>query len=184
MQMLPVTQMRVIIYLIAMASPMRVLAGDCLGPMCGGVENRSPWPMHWAQFIGSTPGICRIWNGGSGPSESPDTQNCFTGVLHYGEDKGGWNTGIDIDGFTFLDKAYRVKFKNENVEKPVQAGSWTKIATTQWASCLEELGQPKCYIFQHLLLQPWSKSTEDLGDRAHIPSEHDMYEELRLQEEF
>ena len=129
---------------------MSVMGSGCTLPPCGRVNNGSPYRLKWADFGGGCD-FCQVYNWhGSDDSEKKNSvrRPCTQDWVNPGQDKGGyWNDGIDVDGFCFHDRGYKIVWE-DGLHQDIPAGVWTKIGSGQTASCrsIEGTGTPVCSI--------------------------------------
>ena len=134
---------------------MSVMGSGCTTPPCGRVNNGSPYPLKWADLRGGS-NFCQVYNWhGSDDSETENSvrRHCKQDWVNAGQDKGGyWNDGIDVDGFCYHDRGYKIQWE-DGVHLDIAAGVWTKIRSDETASC-EDIngdGTPECYIARDFL---------------------------------
>lgn len=127
-----------------------VLGSSCRTFPCGRVNNGSPYRLKWADLERGSD-RCQVynWHGGKG-GETWDSVNrpCKQGWVNAGDDKGGYfNDRIDVDGFCYHDRQYKIQWGNGR-RYTIPAGVWTKIASSQTALCKDVNGDgtPECYI--------------------------------------
>ncbi|KAJ9644149.1 hypothetical protein H2201_008797 [Coniosporium apollinis] len=123
-----------------------VLAAGCILPPCGEVYNNSPWTMKWADFSGGKD-YCDVYNWNGGEGQSFAHKKCTQNWLAAGGHKGGWSHDrIDVDGFCFHDRSYRIRYL-DGLSFTLEKGIWTKISSAQTAYCSKAVdGKPSCAI--------------------------------------
>ncbi|KAH7061720.1 hypothetical protein BKA63DRAFT_559217 [Paraphoma chrysanthemicola] len=136
--------------IILLPSVTQVLA-TCRVPPCGDVQNNSPWRMKWADLSGG-PHYCDVynWHVGSDASPAPNMahRRCSQGWVEVGEHKGGFAQRLDVDGFCFHDRRYRIRWGSAaGATYTLQPGVWTKISDAQTATCSQAAdGMASCFI--------------------------------------
>ena len=136
--------------LLSSVYTMSVMGSGCTLPPCGRVNNRSPYRLKWADFGGGCD-FCQVYNWhGSDDSETWNSvrRPCTQDWVKAGEDKGGyWNDGIDVDGFCYDDRWYKIQWEDGR-RLNITGGTWTKIRSDETALCGDTNGDgtPECYI--------------------------------------
>lgn len=129
---------------------MSVMGSGCSLPPCGRVINGSPYRLKWADLGGGCD-FCQVYNWHSGDGgETWDSvrRPCSQDWVKKGEAKGGyWDDGIDVDGFCYHDRGYKIQW-DDGRHLDIPAGVWTKIGSDQTALCkdINGDGTPECYI--------------------------------------
>jgi hypothetical protein len=89
------------------------LGSGCRVPPCGDVYNNKPWTIKLSDLSGGDD-YCDAynWHGGDdSPAPNMAHRPCKQNWISPGQHKGGWgNDYIDVDGFCFHDRSYRIRW--------------------------------------------------------------------------
>lgn len=137
---------------LVLAYPAAVIAGGChnqLGPLplCGKVINSSSYKAKYAQF-GVNKGKCNVynWNKGDGSiGWSQAITNCEQADLPAGATKGGWQANLDVDGITYADRKWTIKWEGGQ-RYTLEKGVWAKFSNGEVVTCANTLNGPECTV--------------------------------------
>jgi hypothetical protein len=152
MQLTSISISSAIATLVLLVLPSDVTAGGChnqMGPapLCGKVINQSSFTAKYAQF-GVNKGKCHLynWNKGDGSvGWNEAITNREQTDLPAGATRGGWQADLDVDGLTFADRKWTIKWEGGQTYK-LQKGVSAKFSNGEVVTCANTLYGPECKV--------------------------------------